>query len=151
MMSIALSLADIAAQIARSLVRVSSNDQMAQIATPLLYPGGSMVSVEFSRRRAGYLVTDAGGARREAELMGGERSFARVAPEIAERFGVRFDHNMIFDLDVAESDLAVAVISIANAAKTAVETTATHLAAGEPADFRISLWNRLEGLYGPSK
>jgi hypothetical protein len=57
---------------------------------------------------------------------------------------------MIFDLDVAESDLVIAVIAIANAAKTAVETTATYLAAGELADFRISLWNRLEGLYGQS-
>jgi hypothetical protein len=28
---------------------------------------------------------------------------------------------------------------------------AMHLCAGEPADFRISLWTRLEGLYGQNK
>jgi hypothetical protein len=58
---------------------------------------------------------------------------------------------MIFDLDVAERVLAIAVIAVANAAKTAAEMTAMHLSAGEPADFRISLWTRLEGLYGKTK
>ena len=65
-------------------------------------------------------------------------------PQVGRRVG------SLFDLDVAESDLVIAVIAIANAAKTAVETMATYLAAGEPADLRVSLWNRLEGLYGQS-
>jgi hypothetical protein len=54
-------------------------------------------------------------------MLGGERTFTRIAPDIAGRYGVRFDQNMIFDVEVTEDELVVAVISVANAAKTAVE------------------------------
>jgi len=142
------SLADIAAEVARSLVLVSGGREVARLSTPLLYPGGSMIGVELSRGRDGFLVTDAGSARREAGLMGGERAFARLAPTVAQRFGVRFDRNMIFDLDVREADLVVAVAAVANAAKTAVETTAEHLAASVHPDHRAMLLERLEHLFG---
>jgi hypothetical protein len=123
--------------------------QTARLSTPLLYPGGTMIGVEISRLRDGFLVSDAGGARREAGLLGGERTFVRLAGEVAERYGVRFDQNMIFDLEVANDDLVVAVISVANAAKSAVETTAMHLAVTEHSDYRAMLWNRLERIYDP--
>ena len=61
-----------------------------------------MVGVEISRLRDGFLVSDGGVARREAGMLGGERSFSRIAHDIAHRFNVRFDHNMMFDLDIAE-------------------------------------------------
>jgi hypothetical protein len=144
------SMGPIAEEVARALVRISLRDQTARLSTPLLYPGGNMIGVEISRLRDDFLVTDAGSARREAGLLGGERTFSRVAPEIAERFGVRFDHNMIFDTEVTKEDLLVAVISVANAAKTAVETTALNLATTEHADYRASLWSRLEKIYEPS-
>lgn len=144
----ALSIEQIANEIARALVRVSTRDQAMRLSLPLLYPGGSMVGVELSRLRGGFLVSDAGGARREAGMLGGERAFQRIAQEVASRFGVRFDHNMIFDLDVEEADLLPAVIAVANAAKTAVENAALHLAATEHADHRAYLWDRLQGIYG---
>src|SRR5512145_2322629 len=91
------SMGPIAEEVARALVRISLRDQTARLSTPLLYPGGSMVGVEISRLRDGFLVTDAGSARREAGLLGGETSFVQLAPEIAIRYGIRFDHNMFFD------------------------------------------------------
>jgi hypothetical protein len=144
------SLGDVGSEVARTLVRLAVYDhQTVRLSTPLLYPGGAMVGVEISRLRDGFLVTDAGGARREAGLLGGERTFTRIAHDIAGRYGVRFDQNMIFDLEVAEDELVVAVISVANAAKMAVETTALHLASTEHSDYRAFLWNRLERLYQP--
>jgi len=138
----------IAAEVAGALVRMTvPEDQTARLSTPLLYPGGAMIGVEISRLRDGFLVTDAGGARREAEMLGGERTFVRIARDIAARYGVRFDENMIFDIEVAEDDLVVAVISVANAAKMAVENTALQLATTEHSDFRVYLWTRLERLY----
>ena len=107
-----------------------------------------MVGVELSRLRSGFLVSDAGGARREAGLIGGERAFQRIARDVADRFGIRFDHNMMFDLDVEEADLLPAVMAVANAAKTAVENTAVHLATTEHADYRAYLWDRLQRAYG---
>jgi hypothetical protein len=139
---------EIATQVARTLVRVTSQGDSARLSLPLMYPGGSMVGVEISRLRDGFLVSDVGGARREASLLGGERTFLRIAREIADRFAVRFDKNMFFDMDVEEQELVTAVIAVANAAKTAVESTALHLASVEHADFRAHLWDRLQRLYG---
>jgi hypothetical protein len=67
---------------------------------------------------------------------------------ITKRFGIRFDHNMMFDVDVEENHLVAAVIAVANAAQTAVENTAIHLASAEHADYRAYLWDRLQGVYG---
>jgi CO dehydrogenase/acetyl-CoA synthase delta subunit len=125
------------------------DSQTARVSTPLLFPGGTMIGVEFSRLRDGFLVTDAGAARREAGMLGGERTFVRLAGDVAQRYGVRFDQNMIFDMEVAPDELAVAIISVANAAKSAVEMTALHLATTEHSDYRAMLWSRLERIYEP--
>ncbi|MDQ2081476.1 hypothetical protein RA307_14920 [Xanthobacteraceae bacterium Astr-EGSB] len=143
-----LRITDIAETVARSLVRVATRNETARLSTPLLYPGGSMIGVELSRLRDGFLVSDAGGARREAGLMGGERTFARIARDVADRFGVRFDENMIFDMDVTEPNLTLAVIAVANAAKSAVEATAMQIATAGHADYQAHLWDRLERIYG---
>lgn len=144
----ALSIEHTANEVARALVRVSAREETVRLSLPLLYPGGAMVGVELSRLRSGFLVSDAGAARREAGLLGGERAFQRIAQDVAKRFGIRFDHNMMFDLDVAEGELVAAVMAVANAAKTAVENTAIHLATTEHADHRAYLWDRLQGVYG---
>jgi len=144
----AVSIERTANEVARALIRVSARDESVRLSLPLLYPGGAMVGVELSRLRSGFLVSDAGAARREAGLLGGERAFQRIAQDVAKRFGIRFDHNMMFDLDVEESQLVAAVMAVANAAKTAVENTAIHLATTEHADHRAYLWDRLERAYG---
>lgn len=144
----ALSIESTANEIARALVRVTARDATVRLSLPLLYPGGGMVGVELSRLRGGFLVSDAGAARREAGLLGGERAFQRIAQDVAMRFGIRFDHNMMFDMDVAEGHLVPAVMAVANAAKTAVENTAIHLATAEHADHRAYLWDRLQSVYG---
>lgn len=145
------SIAQIADEVARALIRITPGKDAARLSLPLLYPGGSMVGVEISRLRDGFLVTDAGGARREAGLMGGEKTFVRLASDIAERFGVRFDRNMIFEMEVGVDELVVVVASVANAAKTAVENTAMILATTEHADARAVLWEKLDRVYGQKK
>jgi hypothetical protein len=142
------SINQIADELARALVRTTSRDDMARLSLPLLYPGGSMVGVELSRLRGGFRVSDSGSARREAELLGGERSFQRIAPDIAQRFGIRFDHHMMFALDVAHGDLLSAVVAVANAAKAAVENTAIEMATTEHADHRAFLWDKLQIAFG---
>jgi hypothetical protein len=119
-----------------------------RLSLPMMYPGGAMVGVEITILRDGFLVSDSGSALREAGMLGGERSFKRIAKEVADRFGVRFDRNMIFDLDVSQAELVSAVVAVANAAKTSVENTALHLATVEHADYRAYLWDRLQTVYG---
>jgi hypothetical protein len=137
-------------RIAGELVQARVVDGTARIVTPLLFPSGSMIMIEVSRLRDGYLVTDGGVARREASLWGAERAFARLAPKVAERFGVRFDHNMLFDMNVNDTDVVGAVIAVANAAKTAVEYTAEQLATVGHADELASILDRLERVFGKS-
>src|SRR6266446_10529526 len=143
------SITEIAWEVAQALVKVSTRDQVARLSMPLLYPGGSMVGVEISRLRDEFLVSDAGGARREAGLIGGERSFVHLAPAIATRFGVRFDHNMFFDINVGRDELVIAVSAVANASKAGVEETALRLAAVEHADYQSMLWGKLEHVFSP--
>jgi hypothetical protein len=140
-------IADIATEVARALVQITSRQESARLSLPLLYPGGSRVGVEISKLRDDFLVSDAGAARREAGLLGGERSFAQMAPDIAIRYGVRFDHNMFFDINVDRSDLVIAVAAIGNASKAAVEATAARLATVEHADHQAMLWERLERVF----
>jgi hypothetical protein len=140
-------IAKIADDVARALVRITAREESARLSLPLLYPGGSMVGVEISRLRDGFLVSDAGAARREAGLIGGERSFVQLAPAIATRFGVRFDHNMFFDVNVSRDELVIAVSAIANASKAGVEETALRLAAVEHADYQTMLWEKLETVF----
>jgi hypothetical protein len=142
-------IAQIASEVAHTLVRINAREESARLSLPLLYPGGSMVGVEISRLRDGFLVSDGGGARREAGLLGGERSFIQLAPGIATRFGVRFDHNMFFDVNVERDDLVIAVSAIANASKAGVEETAMRLAAVEHADYQVLLWSKLEHVFTP--
>lgn len=148
LIEIARSIQQIADEVARALITISSRDDAARLSLPLLYPGGSLVGVELSRLRDKFLVTDAGGARREAGLMGGEKTFVRLAGDVAERFGVRFDRNMIFEMEVGQDELVVVVAAVANAAKTAVENTAMILATTEHADARATLWDKLDRVYG---
>ncbi len=142
-------IAKVADEVARALVRITAREESARLSLPLLYPGGSMVGVEISRLRDGFLVSDAGAARREAAFLGGERSFVQLAPAVATRFGVRFDHNMFFDVNVNRDDLVVAVSAIANASKAGVEETAMRLATIEHADYQAMLWGKLEHVFTP--
>jgi hypothetical protein len=144
-------IAKIADEVARALVRITAREESARLSLPLLYPGGSMVGVEISRLRDGFLVSDAGATRREAGLLGGERSFVQLAPAIATRFGVRFDHNMFFDVNVSRDELVIAVSAIANASKAGVEETALRLATVEHADYQAMLWDRLGNVFTPKR
>lgn len=144
-------ISEIANEVAKALVRITTREESARLSLPLLYPGGSMVGVEISRLRDDFLVSDAGSARREAGLLGGERSFAQLAPDVATRFGVRFDHNMFFDINVSRDDLVIAVAAIANASKSAVEATAMKLASVEHADYQAMLWSKLDRVFTPKR
>jgi hypothetical protein len=146
-MVIQTSVAEVATEVAHALVRIATRQESARLSLPLLYPGGSMVGVEISKLRDGFLVSDAGTGRREAGLLGGERSFVQLAPDVANRYGVRFDHNMFFDINVERDELVVAVSAIANASKAAVEATAARLTAVEHADYQAMLWEKLERVF----
>lgn len=142
-----LSVEEFASNIAKALVHISMRDGAARLSTPLIFPGGAFVGVEIARHRGGYLVSDMGSAMREAELMGAERQFARIAQDVARKYGVRFDHNMLFDIEVPQDEVMFAVIAVSNAAKSAVEATAMQAASREPINLEGMMYARLERIF----
>lgn len=121
------------------------------IVTPLLYPGGGRVVLRIEEGPDGYIVTDYGAGKREADLMGGQHIFNAIARKTAERFAVRFDSFMIFELEVPREALVTASIAVANASKCAVEMTADALSERRANDQRMILWEVLrEAFPAPS-
>lgn len=138
-----LPLSGVADEIARSLAYAQEHGGQQQIVTPLLYPGGACVVLRLEESADGYFVSDYGAARREADLIGGSRLFARIARDQAQRHGVNFDSDLIFDLEVPRDALVTAAIAVANASKTAVYETAEALSEKKAADQREQLWRLL--------
>lgn len=142
-----LSISQIAEEVARALSYSKANNDGAMIVTPLVYPGGGRVSLRFQESPTGYFVSDYGSARREAELMGGRSAFTRIARMAAERYSVRFDSDMMFDIDVPREALVAASIAVANASKFAVDRIAEKLSEEHASDQRVKLWERLEAAF----
>lgn len=137
------SLAVVAEEVAKMLSFAQEHGGHQQIVTPLLYPGGACVVLRLEKSPNGYFVSDYGAARRECELMGGDRIFSRVAREQARKHGVNFDSDLIFDIEVPREALVTAAIAVANASKASVDETAEALSAKKADTQRERLWKTL--------
>lgn len=144
------SLGDVAADVARALSYAQEYGGQQQIVTPLLYPGGGCVVLRLEHSATGFFVSDYGAARHEADLMGGQKIFARIARRQAEKHGVNFDSDLIFDIEVPAEALVAASIAVANASKAAVDATAEALSEKKADAQRERLW-RLLGLAFPNR
>lgn len=118
---------EIAQEVASALSYSHQTNGDPVIVTPLVYPGGTRVTLGIRPLEHGYLVSDFGAGAREADFLGGSRIFGRIAREQAALNEVRFDSEMIFDIEVPREALVTAAIMVANASKTAVELTAFRL------------------------
>lgn len=137
------SLQSVAEEVARTLSYSQEFGGHQQIVTPLLYPGGGCVVLRLEASPNGFFVSDYGAARRECELMGGDRIFSRVAREQAKKHGVNFDSDMIFDIEVPREALVTAAIAVANASKASVDETAETISAKKADTQREKLWRTL--------
>jgi hypothetical protein len=138
-----ISVNSIAEDVARALSYARTSNEGALVVTPLLYPGGGRAVIRINETEDGFFVSDGGGAKREADLMGGKGLFTRIARAAALRFAVRFDSDLMFDLEVPREALVMAAIAVANASKTAVEQTAERLSERHADSQRERLSERL--------
>lgn len=119
----------VADDVARSLVQVRPGPGAdARIVTPVMFPAGGAVVVRIGGGPTSFLVTDDGGAAREADDMGAGDLFARLAPGIATRAGVRFNRHELFEIDAPLGRLPGFVRIVADASRAAAEATALALA-----------------------
>lgn len=137
----------IAKEVAQALAYAKETNGVPTVITPLLYPGGGRVVLRIEHSPEGYIVSDFGAGRREAELLDGGHLFNQIAKRAAERFAVRYDSFMLFDLEVPREALVTAAMAVGNASKYAVEATAEALSERRANDQRASLWQVLEGVF----
>lgn len=140
-------LEEIANQIALSLSYAQNVNGRQQIVTPLVYPGGGFVVLSLEKSEKGYLISDYGGAYRESELMCGGHKFKRLAHRNADLYDVKFDSEMLFEIDVAIQNLVIASIAIANASKSTVEDVAEALSKDKSDEQRLALHRKLYSLF----
>lgn len=142
-----LAVNDVAKEVAQALSFARETNGVPMIVTPLIYPGGARVVLRIEETAEGYIVSDYGAGRREAELMGGSHIYNGIAKRCAERFSVRFDNHMVFDIEVPREALVAASIAVAHASQQAVVTMAEALSERRARDERIALFDILKSVY----
>lgn len=127
--------------------RITFVGNSANVATAALYPSGSHVVVNISQEDGSFLVSDMGQGHLEADLMGGSSTFARTAPQIAERAGVGFDRRAFFIIRVDASRLPGAISTVATCSLEAVQITAFKLSDRRHEDAADRLYSRLVNVF----
>jgi hypothetical protein len=146
------SLRTVAEEVARALAVATHTAEGSFIKMPLMYPGGSAVVVMIAEAPGGrYLVSDMGLGHDEADLMCATSTFAHVAPRVAERSGVAFDHRAFFVVEVTRDQLVGAVSTIAGCSQEAVQITSLKIAEAKTNDAADRLYTRLAHLFTPAR
>lgn len=137
-------LARIAEDVSRSLSYARVSGLSAFITTAVTYANGTAVVVRVDETGDEFFVSDDGYGALTAEMMGGLRSFSKVARGVAGRFGVEFDERLFFVLKVSRDQLPAAVAAIANVSALAVERTIYAQETAKPQRSRVLFEERLQ-------
>lgn len=136
---------------ARQLVAVEEVSGAQYVKTPLMYVSGASVVVRVERAGSSteFLVSDFGSGHQEAEWLGGELTFRRVARSIADAAGIGFDHFAFFAVRISRDQMAGAIATVANCSQEAVLVTSTRVAEKRAKDDAAELYDRLSDLFTP--
>ena len=129
--------------VAGELVTVKHDAGRSFISTPLMYPNGTSVVVRIEGAGGEYFVTDFGMGYEEAEMMGAVNIYSRSGKFVAEAAGIGFDRHSFFALRVSRTQLAGAIVTVANCSKEAVSVAAYKLADRRSKDAASILYSRL--------
>lgn len=143
-----LSIERVTREAAAQLSRVRGFDGGARLTVPVLYPSGAMVTVSVSGSPNRFLITDDGGAAREAEMMGASSYFTRQGRRAADRTGVRFNDFEFFEIDATSETLPGFIAIVAEASRLAAQLTSDHLAERLDKATSETLTRRLSELFG---
>jgi hypothetical protein len=134
---------------AARLIACRSDGQSVYVTTPLVFPSGAHVVVRVDPYSDSFFVSDFGAGYQEAEIAGIGVGFRRVARSVAERAGVRFDGNAIFELEINREQIAGAITAIANASQEAVLEATLKSAEKAKIDLNAVLHERIVKIYSP--
>lgn len=111
-------------RVARELMAIKHQVRHSVISTPLMYPSGSSVVVRINDAGTEYFVTDFGMGYEEASMLGASNIFVRYGKAVAEAAGIGFDGRAFFINRITESQLAGAVVTVANCSQETVTIAA---------------------------
>ena len=140
---------DVVRSAAAQLVSYEQISGEIYVNTPLMYSAGGYVAVRVANHGGKYFVSDFGAGANEAELMGAEGVYRRVAKSVAETAGVGFDQFSFFVLEVTEGQLPGAIATIANCSQEAVNITTMRVSERTRRDDNEVLFERLRSIFDP--
>lgn len=138
-------------EVARNLARTRHEDEVSYIKTPVMYPGGSMVVVRVSPMRDKFGVSDLGAGHHEADLMGAEHAFGRIAARVAEKAGALMERTAFALHGVSRPQLAAAVATIAACSQEAVQILASRLSERRVVEASERLYTRLARVFSTDR
>lgn len=101
----------------------TADDEAVILPVPVQYPSGSLASLEITGGADTAWISDRGLGYLEAEMMGADASYSRIARHEAEARGVSFDGRAIFALKLPLDQLAAGIVAVANASVFAAAET----------------------------
>lgn len=135
----------------RQMVSAVHHSEGAYIKTALLYPSGSGVVIRVSGSAERFFVTDFGSGYMECDMAGYGDIYKRQARKISEMYGVKFDGDAFFSIEVPKDKIAGAVSVIASCSCEAVILASDKAAEKTANDTKDVLIERLNRTFGASK
>ena len=132
----------------RRLVRTEHLAASTIINLPILYPSGSTVAVEARIERDRCFVSDMGNGFNEADIFGAGRYYPKIAKEVAETYGIRFDGRAVFAGEASIDLIGGLITIVANSSHEAVAQSAYRLARKRERGEEEQLYRRLVDVFG---
>lgn len=139
---------DVVRDAAAQLVWLDVHSGGHYVTTPLMYANGGFVVVRVEPAADKFFVSDFGAGFEEAQLIGEEATFKKVARTVAEANGIGFDTFAFFSIEVSLSQLPGAIAAIANSSQEAVNVTNLKASERKRKDDNAELFDRLSGVFG---
>lgn len=132
--------------VVKDLVRASHNRDSSYVSLPLIYPGGSSVTLKIDRTAHGLRVSDNGFGFRELEAVGADSSFARAASRFVADDDLALNKRAIF-VDVPDEDqLLRAICDVGSASWRTVDAIYARLP--DETEIEDYLRERLQKIFG---
>jgi hypothetical protein len=131
----------------RTLVSTRHASAGSLVTMPVMYPSGSAVVLEVSMNGKRCFVSDMGTAFEESQMMGSNRYFKSEANRIAERYGIKFDGQLMFVAEVPIENIQGALVVVANASGDAARAAANKQTERHEHDAKEMLYERLLSVY----
>jgi hypothetical protein len=130
------------------LASMSNLDGKFVVNVPIMYPSGSMVTVDVDRNGSHYWVSDMGIGLIEAEFMAAQSIYRSVAGNVADQYAVSFDGHSMFALKVTNERLEAAIAAIANASNTACSEAIRIASEIKTKKQNEKIFERIQSIFG---